>query len=228
MRRATGTPARGFVDRREAGRALGDALMPLAGEHRRDRLLVLGLARGGVVVAAEVARTLGAALDVCVVRKIGSPHQPELAIGAVGPDGVRIVNHSLIHHLGITDESLDRMTTPILASRDTLERELRGDRPAPDLAGKIVILVEDGLATGASMRAAVEYAHRAADSVVIAVPTAAPDVVGSFEALGYQTVALITSPRFGSVGQWYKHFEEVSSATTRAILEKAWRHEARE
>jgi predicted phosphoribosyltransferase len=108
------------------------------------------------------------------------------------------------------------------ADRDALDLALRGNRPLPDMEDRTVILVDDGLATGASMRAAADYARRSAQAVVIAVPTASPEVVRSFEALGYQTVSLIVSPRFGSVGQWYTHFEEVSSDATRAILEAAW------
>lgn len=227
MGRTPGSPRRQFRDRQEAGQALGDALAPLLTAVPRRRLLVLGLARGGVVVAAEVARMLDARLDTCVVRKIGSPMQPELAIGAVGPGGVRMFNRQLVSELGIQPAALEQMTTRIEADRERLERELRGDRPLPVTEGATVVLVDDGLATGASMRAAVEYANRTADAVVVAVPTAAPEVARSFEALGFQTVAIILSSRFGSVGQWYGQFEEVSSARTRALLEAAWRDEER-
>jgi putative phosphoribosyl transferase len=211
-----------FRDRHQAGTLLGDALVPLFAGVPRERLLVLGLARGGVVVAGEVARILEADLDACVVRKIGSPMQPELAIGAVAPGGVRMFNRQLIAEIGLDTATVERMTARIEVDREALETTLRGPRPLPDLDGKAVILVDDGLATGASMRAAAEYARRSAATVTVATPTAAPDVVRAFEAMGFQTVSLVTSRHFGSVGQWYERFDEVGTAETRAILEHAW------
>lgn len=207
-----------FADRWQAGQALGEALAPLVAGSAPGERSVLGLARGGVVVAAEVAAHLGAELDTIVVRKIGSPFQPELAIGAVGPGDVRVFNRGLISQLGIAESTLTRMTEEVARTRDRLDRDLRGGRPAPRLAGKLAILVDDGLATGASMRAALAFAQRDAVSVIIAVPVAAPEVVTTFEAQGVRTCSLITPAGFGSVGAWYGRFDEVSSAEVKALL----------
>lgn len=210
-----------FADRREAGRMLANALLPIVPGIPRDDLVVLGLARGGVVVAAEVADVLGAVLDACVVRKIGSPLQPELAIGAVGPGGVRVFNRTLIGEIGLPQRAIDHLTASVETDRDLLDDHLRHGRPVPDLRGKTVILVDDGLATGASMRAALEFARQAAKQVVIAVPIAAPDVVASFERSGVRTIALVTPRNFRSVGLWYDRFDEVTSDQTRAYLAEA-------
>jgi len=207
-----------FIDRWQAGRTLGASLAPLVADLPPPDRLVLGLARGGVVVAAEVAAVLKATLDAVVVRKIGSPYQPELAIGAVGPNGARAYNRELIAELGIDEATLERLTQTVERTRDRLDRDLRGDRPLPDLAGKAAILVDDGLATGASMRAALAYARAEAASVIVAVPVAAPEVVTRFEAHGVPTHALITPATFGAVGSWYVHFDEVSSDDVRALL----------
>lgn len=207
-----------FADRWQAGQALGEALAPLVAGSAPGERSVLGLARGGVVVAAEVAATLEAALDAVVVRKIGSPYQPELAIGAVGPNGVRAYNRGLIAELGIDEATLENLTEAVERTRDWLDRDLRGGRPLPELGGKVAILVDDGLATGASMRAALAFAQRDAVSVIIAVPVAAPEVVTTFEAQGVRTCSLITPAGFGSVGAWYGRFDEVSSAEVKALL----------
>jgi predicted phosphoribosyltransferase len=207
-----------FADRVDAGQRLGKALMPILAGVSSNGLIVLGLARGGVVVAAEVAAALGAELDACVVRKIGSPMQPELAIGAVGPNDVTVYNRDLIADMGLSEATVNQLTDSVKASRDRLDELVRDGRPAPDLRGKTAILVDDGLATGASMRAALEFAAASAEQVVIAVPTAASEVVNSFEALGVRTIALMTPAGFGSVGAWYDRFDEVTSAQARALV----------
>ncbi len=209
-----------FTDRWQAGQVLGAALEPLVADIPPEHRIVLGLARGGVVVAVEVAAQLRSALDAIVVRKIGSPFQPELAIGAVGPGNVRIFNRSLIAELGIPDPALVEMTRTVERAREQLDHDLRGGRPAPDLARKLAILVDDGLATGASMRAALAFAQRDAASVIVAVPTAAPDVVAAFDAQGIRILSLIAPSGFGSVGSWYDRFDEVSSDEVRAVLGK--------
>ncbi|MBA2469642.1 MAG: phosphoribosyltransferase, partial [Chloroflexia bacterium] len=173
-----------FADRWQAGQFLGDALAPFVADVRPADRVVLGLARGGVVVAAEVAARLGAILDAIVVRKIGSPFQPELAIGAVGPEGVRVFNRGVVADLGLTEPEVSDLADQVARTRDLLNDELRGGRPAARLEGKLAILVDDGLATGASMRAAVTYARRTASAVIVAVPTAAPDVLATFETHG--------------------------------------------
>ena len=218
MRRNPHLPVPRFADRIDAGKHLAEVLVPLLANVPRERLIVLGLARGGVVVAAEVARQLDAALDACVVRKIGSPMQPELAIGAVGPENVQVYNRDLIADLGLGESLVTQLATSVIADRDRLDDQVRNGRPPPDLEGKTVILVDDGLATGASMRAALEFARASARRVIIAVPTAAPEVANAFERLGIRTIALVTPMNFGSVGNWYDRFEEVSTARTRELI----------
>lgn len=218
MRSHAGFRSNRFADRAEAGRLLANALLPVVAGTPRTGLLVLGLARGGVVVAAEVAAVLGASLDACVVRKIGSPLQPELAIGAVGPGGVRVFNRTLIRDLGLSQQVVEQLTTTVEGNRNDLDERLRDGRPLPGLHGKTVILVDDGLATGASMRAALEFARQSAGAVLIAVPTASPDVIASFERSGTRSIALVTPRNFRSVGLWYDRFEEVTSAEVRTIL----------
>jgi len=208
-----------FADRVDAGRQLADALAPLVSGIRRDRLIALGLARGGVVLAAEVARSLGLAMDALVVRKIGAPMQPELAIGAVGPGDHRLLNHPLIESLGLAPEPVAALADAASAERDRLDRDLRGTRPFPVLEDRTVILVDDGLATGASMRAAWGYVARDAASVIVAVPVAPPDAVQTFEALGAQVVALVVTRSFGAVGSFYDDFGEVTSGQVRALLD---------
>lgn len=210
-----------FADRTEAGKDLGHALLAVTAAIPPDQLVVLGLARGGVVVAAEVAHRLGCTLDTCVVRKIGSPMQPELAIGAVAPGGVRVHNRTLIRELELDDATVSALTERAEADRNRLETVLRGSKSPALLAGQTVILVDDGLATGATMRAALTWALQSARSIIIAVPTASPDIVGAFEAEGVRVVSLVTPRRFGSVGNSYERFEEVSSERVRALLTNA-------
>lgn len=207
-----------FADRWQAGQLLGDALAPLVTDVRPANRVVLGLARGGVVVAAEVAARLDAILDAVVVRKIGSPFQFELAIGAVGPEGVRVFNQGVIADLGLSEPEVSQLADRAARSRDQLDHELRGGRPATRLEGKLAILVDDGLATGASMRAALNFARRSAAAVIVAVPTAAPDVLATFETRGIRTQALMTPVPFGSVGSWYDEFGDVPSADVTALL----------
>ena len=215
-------PAAGrFADRWQAGRMLGKALEPLVADVAARDQIVLGLPRGGVVVAAEVAAQLQARLDAIVVRKIGSPAQPELAIGAVGPGGVRVFNRALVADLGIAEPALSDMTIAVERLREQLDHDLREGRPPSDLTGKLAILVDDGLATGASMRAALTFAQLYAASVIVAVPTAAPEVVAAFETQGIRIQSLITPAGFESVGFWYDQFIEVSSEEVKALLGEA-------
>lgn len=222
MWRRRSTPPPQFRDRTDAGQQLADALLPLLAGIPRDRLLVLGLARGGVVLAVEVAKTLGAELDACVVRKIGAPAQPELAIGAVGPGDSRLFNRHLIASIGLAPDSVQALAGAASAARDRLDGELRGNRPAPLLEGRTVVLVDDGLATGASMRAALAWVKDRTDAVIVAVPVAPPDVIAAFEALGAQVTCLVAERDFGAVGSFYERFDEVTSADVRALLQSAW------
>jgi len=205
-----------FRDRAEAGELLAQALAAYAG---REDVIVLGLPRGGVPVAAEVARALGAPLDVLVVRKLGAPGQEELAIGAIGEGGVRVLNAGLVRSIGLRDEEIDR-----IAARE--ERELerrvtayRGGHEALGVEGKTVIVVDDGVATGATMRAGLQ-ALRAmgAARIVAAAPVGAVDSVAALEADADELVVLETPEWFAAVGQWYENFGQTTDDEVRALL----------
>lgn len=204
-----------FKDRSEAGRRLAEAL----GEYSFRDPVVLGLARGGLPVAAEVARELDAPLDVLVVRKLGCPWQPELGIGAVGELGVRVLNFGLVAKLGLSDEEVEKIARregPEVDRRVALYR--RGLTPVP-VQGRTAILVDDGLATGFSAGAAVGIVRELkASEVVLAVPVAPPQAVESLSAVADRVVALQTPPNFMAVGQWYRDFAQVSDEQVSAIL----------
>ena len=207
-----------FRDRREAGQMLAERLTGY-----RDRSpIVLGLPRGGVVVAYEVARALGAPLDVIVTRKLGAPHNPEFGFGAVGPGGVRVVDPHTVRMLGLAEDEIEE-----IAAQETreLERRLeryRGDRPMPDLRERAAIVVDDGLATGGTARAAVRVVRGLqARSVVLAVPVAPPDTVESLRPEVDEMVCLHAPAGFMAVGQWYYDFGQTSDAEVIALLERA-------
>ncbi len=205
-----------FRDRAEAGRLLG---LRLAGRHLGGDPLVLGLARGGVVVAHELAAALGAQLDVLVVRKLGAPGQPELAVGAVASGGGRALNPTVIDRLGISPAAVSEAVRRELAELGQREQAYRGTRPPPELAGRAVILVDDGLATGASMRAAVAAVRAAGPaSLTVAVPVGAPDTVADIRRTVDELVCLLEPDEFLAVGGWYDEFDPVDDATVRRLL----------
>ena len=205
-----------FEDRKDAGLQLAMLLGSFAG---RTDVVVLGLARGGVPVAAEVARELKAPLGTVVVRKLGVPMQPELAMGALGPDGSVWLNRRLIHQLALSDQSIDRV---IAAETDELRRRI-ADYPGTnvDLRGMCVILVDDGLATGASMRAAIASARSgAASEVVVAIPVAAPDAVKSIAQSEKVPIYAVAVPRgFYAVGPWYQDFSPTTDEQVQEAFE---------
>jgi putative phosphoribosyl transferase len=202
-----------FADRAEAGRRLAGELPTL------ERPIVLGLPRGGVVVAAAVASAIGAPLDVFVVRKLGLPAQPELAMGAVASGGVQVLNEDVLREASVPAVVLEEVTTRERAAVEARELSYRGDRPAPQLGARDVVLVDDGLATGATMRAAVA-AVRAHDPsrVLAAVPVAPAETVAVFERDGVEVVCLITPRVFASVGSWYRDFAQVSDEEVIRLL----------
>lgn len=203
-----------FRDRRDAGERLGEAL--------RDRVdppaIVLGIARGGVVVAAPVAEALGAPLDVVVPRKLGAPHNPELGIGAIAP-GVVVLDEDLVRRLGV-DEAYVRAETA--RQQREIERRLaayRGDRPPPELAGKTAVIVDDGVATGGTAIAASRWARReGAERVVIAAPVGPAGIERRLAPEADDVVVLFTPRTFLAVGEWYERFEQTGDDEVRALL----------
>jgi len=208
-----------FPDRRVAGKLLAGHLQHLAG---RRRLMVLGLPRGGLPVAFEVAQGLDAELDVFMVRKLGVPGQQELAMGAIASGGVRVVNRPVVDHLGISPaevEAVARAESEVLAER---ERVYRGDRPPLDVAGATVILVDDGLATGASMRAAAVAVRRLGpEHLVVAVPVAAAETCDAMRAEVDEVVCGLTPTTFHAVGLWYEDFSQVDDDEVTDLLAAA-------
>ncbi len=208
-----------FRDRREAGARLAQALATYAGQ---PDVIVLALPRGGVPVAREVARALEAPLDVFLVRKLGVPLQRELAMGAIASGGVRVLNTAIVDALGIPREAIDAITREEETELARRERAYRGDRPAPDVRGKIVILVDDGLATGATMRAAVTALRRLGPArVVVAVPTASSEACADMADAADEVVCAETPEPFLAVGAWYEDFSETSDDDVRRILAEA-------
>jgi putative phosphoribosyl transferase len=196
-----------FRDRREAGRRLAERLSGL----RASAPLVLGLPRGGVPVAFEVAKALGAPLDVLVVRKLGVPFQPELGMGAVGEDGVRVLNPDVLRQAGVTESQLAAVEARERAEVEERAVRLRRGRPAIPLEGRTVVIVDDGLATGGTARAAVHVARaRRADRVILAVPVAPPETVAALRRDADDVVAVETPEPFFAIGGWYSDFSPTS------------------
>jgi putative phosphoribosyl transferase len=205
-----------FADRAEAGRLLGARLIEPYGSADP---VVLGLPRGGVSVAAEVAEALGAALDVFVVRKLGVPRQPELAFGAVASGGVRVLNPGVVATARLDAATIDRLSEAAAAQVEDRERAYRGAGTAPELRGRTVIFVDDGIATGATVRAAVEAvrAHRPA-RVVVAAPVAPAEVVAQLAESVDHVVVLVAARSFGSVGWFYDDFSQLTDADVQALV----------
>jgi len=208
-----------FRDRSEAGRVLARALEAYA---RRREVLVLGLPRGGVPVAYEVARGLEAPLDVFIVRKLGVPGHEELAMGAVATGGVRVLNAALVGGLGIPADVIAAVTARERQEVARRERLYRGERPPPDVRGRTVILVDDGLATGASMHAAVAAlrAQRPA-GIVVAVPIAPVESCQALRGEVDDVVCAVTPEPFHAVGLWYEDFEQTTDEEVEALLARA-------
>jgi putative phosphoribosyl transferase len=207
-----------FQDRDDAGRQLAARCLHLADPRRPPT--VLGLPRGGVPVAAHVAAALDAPLDVLVVRKIGCPWQPELGVGAIGEEGEELLDAGLLQRLGLTRDAL----APVLErERTELERRVaryRSGRPLPATTGRTVILVDDGIATGGTIRAAIDVLRaRGAERIVVAVPVAAEDVVASLRHLVDEVVVLYAPTVLGAVGSAYVDFSQTSDAEVTSLLD---------
>ncbi len=208
-----------FRDRAEAGRLLGSALAAYAGQ---ADVMVLALPRGGIPVGYAVARALGAPLDIFVVRKLGAPANPELAIGAVAPGGVCILQEEIIAGLEISADEVAAIAAREEQARRQSEEVYRRNLPAHPVAGATVILVDDGIATGATMRAAIAALRRlGAGKIVVAVPVAPASTCRELRAASDQVVCLAAPDIFFTVGQWYVNFEQVSDQQMAALLEEA-------
>jgi putative phosphoribosyl transferase len=205
-----------FRDRAEAGRLLGERLSAYAGQ---ADVVVLGLPRGGVPVAREVARALAAPLDVFLVRKLGYPGQPELAMGAIASGGTQVLNEQLVRELRLGADLIERAVERETAELGRRERAYRGDRAPPELGDRTVVLVDDGLATGATMRAAAAAVRsRRPKRLVVAVPTAPPHALEELAGEADEVVAVIAPDPFHAVGLWYEDFREVSDDEVQRLL----------
>lgn len=210
---------RAFANRTEAGRLLAEKLIKYAD---RDDVIVLGLPRGGVPVAYEVAKRLGAPLDVFIARKLGVPGFEELAAGAIASGGVRVLNEDVMRAIPHADEAIEAVTARETAELERREHEYRDGRPAPELRDRVVILIDDGLATGATMRAAVKALRQScAKKIVVAVPVGPPDTCREIEQDADETICLSTPEFFQAVGQYYEDFSQTSDNDVRELLSSA-------
>lgn len=208
-----------FPNRTEAGRRLAEQLRAYA--NRKD-VIVFGLPRGGVPVAFEVAHALNVPLDVFVVRKLGVPWQPELAMGAIASGGVPLLNPQIVKQYGISEKEVQDVISREQRELERREKQYRGSRPAVDVHGKTVLLVDDGLATGATMRAAVEALRNAgAEKIVVAVPVSSPDVCESFRGLADDVLCAVTPEPFHAVGLWYQDFSPTTDQEVYDLLSRA-------
>ena len=208
-----------FKDRRDAGRTLAARLPHYA--DRKD-VVVLALPRGGVPVGYEVARKLNALLDIFLVRKLGVPGHEELALGAIASGGVRVLNEDLVSYLGISAEVIDRIAA--VEQRELERRELayRDNRSRPVVKSRVVILIDDGLATGSTMRAAAESLRQQEPSrIVVAVPVSSPETCEAFRGDVDEMVCAVTPENFQGVGLWYEDFSQTSDEEVRELLKRA-------
>jgi predicted phosphoribosyltransferase len=208
-----------FANRREAGRILASLLMKYAD---RDDVLVLALPRGGVPVGFEVAQALRAPLDVFIVRKLGVPGHDELAMGAIATGGVRVLNDDVVISLELEPEVIDAVAAREEKELARRERIYRGARPAPDVRGRTVIVVDDGLATGSTMRAAVAALRKQGPArIVVAVPVAAPETCEEFRTEVDDAVCAATPRMFNGVGRWYEDFSQTTDDEVHELLAQA-------
>jgi putative phosphoribosyl transferase len=209
-------PERMFSDRREAGRELA-RLLPAS--LRSDDVVVLALPRGGVPVAFEIAQALGAPLDVFLVRKLGTPGHPELAMGAIASGGIRVLNDEVVEYLNIPGDLIDAVAEREQAELERREAAYRQGRPMPSLRNRTVILVDDGLATGSTMKAAVEAAkHEQPTRVIVAVPVGAPETCRELANRADEVICARMPTPFSAVGQWYRDFTQTTDEEVKNLL----------
>ena len=212
-------------DRHEAGSLLAERLSG----YRDQKPIVLDLPRGGVVVGYEVARALGAPLDVVVARKLGAPWQPELAVGAIAPRGVRVLNEDVLTWLDISEDEVEQIASLEASEMERQMRLFRGDGPEPMLKGKTVILVDDGIATGMTVRAAIEYiGQHEPGHLVLAAPVCAAATAEVLRSEVDDLVCLKTPLELFAIGYWYEDFEQVSDEEVVELLERSRGGEVRE
>jgi putative phosphoribosyl transferase len=208
-----------FIDRRDAGRVLASRLSKYAG---RDDVVVLALPRGGVPVAYEVASALGVPMDVFLVRKLGTPGHRELAMGAIASGGVRVLNEDVVQWYGVSGSAIERIAREEQEELERRERAYRGSRSVPDLTARIVVLIDDGLATGSTMRAAAQAMRaRRPARVVIAVPVGAPQTCAELAAVADEVICARMPEPFSAVGQWYLNFDQTDDDEVRELLQKS-------
>jgi putative phosphoribosyl transferase len=214
-----------FRDRAEAGRQLATRLSDYAD---RPDVLVLALPRGGVPVAVEVARALHAPLDVFLVRKLGVPGHEELAMGAIASGGTRVINENTASALSISEEDINTIAAQEQEELERREREYRGDRPLPEVRGKVVILIDDGLATGSTMRAAIAALRQQQPAqIIVAVPVGAPETCMEFQAETDKTICARMPEPFYAVGLWHGDFSQTTDEEVRELLDRSARDLAR-
>ena len=205
-----------FADRREAGRELAN-LIPRGAQS--ENTVVLALPRGGVPVAYEIARALGATLDVFLVRKLGTPGHPELAMGAIASGGIKVLNDDVVRALGIRPEQIDAVARQEQVELERRDAEYRKGRQLPSLANQTVILVDDGLATGSTMRAAVEAVKQQKPArVIVAVPVGAPETCRALRETADEVICARTPTPFSAVGQWYRDFTQTTDDEVNALI----------
>lgn len=205
------------MNRSDAGRQLAEQL----GDHGDEDVVVYGLARGGVPVAAEVAKGLSAPLDTIIVRKLGAPTNPELAVGAITSRGGTVLNDSVVRAMGLSEDDIEGIAKREREEITRQETAIRGDGGSVSPEGKVAILVDDGLATGASMRAAVRAIRQERPkSVIVAVPTASREAVNMIEQEADEVVCLMVPASFMAVGQWYEDFGQTPNEEARELLER--------
>lgn len=215
-----------FKNRIEAGWLLAEALQSYAGH---TDILILALPRGGLPVAFEVAQALGAPLDLMLVRKLGVPGQEELAMGAIATGGIKVLNQELVKNLRIPDVAIDSVVNKEKKELERREQAYRGDRPVPEIGNRRVILVDDGLATGATMRAAVlALRQQQPAKIIIGVPVAPPDAVEELRREADEVICLATPEPFFAIGSWYVNFPQTSDEEVRDLLARAWMQEEKD
>lgn len=211
-----------FLNRRDAGMMLAQKLLEYADN---PDVIILALPRGGVPVAYEVALALGAPLDVWLVRKLGLPGQEELAIGAIASGGIQILNRDIVHSLSLEPEVIQNIVDRELQELQRREEQYRGKRPAPQVHDRIVLLIDDGLATGASMLAAVTALHTKHPArIVVAVPTAAPQAISILRPKVDEILAILSPDPFEGVGKWYNDFSQTTDEEVQQLLDEANRY----